>query len=94
MTTGIRVWENQIRRPKLKLDNRIAFLTVTAKLDIDDAAEELGLSVSGVGKQLDPIENTFGIRLFKKIGGGLTLTDDVQRFHDDAMKAVDEVLLA
>ena len=83
-----------MRRPKVKLDNLIAFLTVTAKHDVDDAAEELGLSASGVRKQLDAIENTFGIRLFEKTRGILTLTDDGELFFDDAMKAVEQALLA
>jgi DNA-binding transcriptional LysR family regulator len=59
-----------------------------------DAAEELGLSASGVRKQLDTIENTFGIRLFEKTRGILTLTDDGELFFDDAMKAVEQALLA
>jgi hypothetical protein len=62
-----------MRRPKVKSDNLIAFLTVTAKHDVDDAVEELGLSASGVRKQLDIIENTFGFCLFEKTGGVLTL---------------------
>ena len=44
-----------MRRPKVKLDNLVAFLTVTAKHDVDDGAEALGLSASGVRKQLDAI---------------------------------------
>jgi DNA-binding transcriptional LysR family regulator len=58
-----------MRRPKVKLDNLIAFMTVAEKHNVDDAAEELGLSASGIRKQLDNIENTFGIRLFEKLEG-------------------------
>jgi DNA-binding transcriptional LysR family regulator len=83
-----------MRRPKVKLDNLITFMTVAAKHDVDDAAEDLGLSASGVRKQLDTIENTFGIRLFAKSGGSLTLTDDGELFYGDAMKAVEQALLA
>jgi len=83
-----------MRRPKVKLDNLIVFTTVAEKHDIDDAAEELGLSASGVRKQLDIIENTFGIRLFEKIGGKLILTEDGQEFYEDATKAVGQALLA
>jgi len=85
---------NQMRRPKVKLDNLITFITVAEKHDIEDAAEELGLSASGVRKQLDTIENTFGIRLFEKIGGRLILTEDGEQFYEDAMKAVEQALLA
>ncbi len=83
-----------MRRPKVKLDNLIAFMTIAAKHNVEDAAKELGLSASGVRKQLDVIENTFGIRLFEKIGGSLILTDDGELFYEDAMKAVEQVLLA
>ena len=38
---------NQMRRPKVKLDNLIAFITVAEKHDIDDAAEVLRLSPPG-----------------------------------------------
>lgn len=83
-----------MRRPKVKLDNLVAFLAVAEKRDIDDAAGELGLSASGVRKQLDAIENTFGIRLFEKIQGRLMLTEDGELFYEDAMKAVEQALLA
>lgn len=83
-----------MRRPKVKLDNLIAFMTVAARHNIDDAADELGLSASGVRKQFENLENTFGIRLFESIRGRLVLTEDGALFHEDARKAVDQVLLA
>lgn len=83
-----------MRRPKVKLDNLIAFLMVAEKHNIDDAASEIGLSASGVRKHLDTIENTFGIRLFEKVGGRLVLTGDGESFHQDAMRVVQQTLLA
>lgn len=83
-----------MRRPKVKLDNLMALLTVAAKRNVDDAAEELGLSPSGVRKQLDAIENMFGIRLFEKIGGRLELTKDGEQFYEDAMRGVEQIVLA
>lgn len=83
-----------MRRPKVKLDNLIVFMTVAEKYGIDDAAQELGLSASGVRKQLDTIENVFGIRLFERISGSLILTEDGRLFYEDAMKAVKQALLA
>jgi len=83
-----------MRRPKVKLDNLIAFMTVADKHNIDDAASEMGLSGSGIRKQLDAIEDTFGIRLFEKIGGRLVLTEDGECFYEDATKAVEQALLA
>lgn len=83
-----------MRRPKVKLDNLIALKAVAAYHNVDDAARELGLSASGVRKQIDVIENTFGIRLFEKIGGRLTLTKDGEQFCEDAMKGVEQIALA
>jgi hypothetical protein len=34
---------NRMRRPKVKVVNLIAFMTVAEKYNVDDAAEELGL---------------------------------------------------
>jgi len=39
-------------------------------------------------------KNTFGIRLLEKSGGRLVLTEDGELFHEDAMKAVGQALLA
>ena len=83
-----------MRRPKVKLDNLVAFMTVAAQRNVDDAADELGLSASGVRKQLDNIENTFGIRLFESTRVSLILTEDGERFHEDARKVVEQALLA
>jgi DNA-binding transcriptional LysR family regulator len=83
-----------MRRPKVKLDNLIAFMTVADKYNIDDAAGNLGLSASGVRKQLENLENTFGIRLFESVRGKLILTEDGESFYEDARRAVDQVLLA
>jgi len=82
-----------MRRPKVKLDNLIAVIAVAAKHNIDDAADELGLSSSGVRKQIENIEDVFGIRLFENIRGSLSLTEDGELFHEDAKKAVEQVLL-
>lgn len=83
-----------MRRPKVKLDHLIALITVAEKHNIDDAASEMGLSGSGVRKQLDAIEEAFGVRLFEKIGGRLVLTEDGELFRENAVKAVGQALLA
>ena len=83
-----------MRRPKMKLDNLIAFMTVAQEHNVEDAASEMGLSVSGVRKQLDVVENTLGIRLFEKVGGRLILTSEGELFHRDAARAVEQALLA
>lgn len=81
-------------RPKVKLDNLVAFLTVAAKHNVEDAAHELGLSASGVRKQIGNIEDTFGLRLFESAAGSLTMTEDGVLFYEGAKRAVDQALLA
>jgi DNA-binding transcriptional LysR family regulator len=48
-----------MRRPKVKLNSLVAFLVVAEKRDINDAANEMGLSASTIRKQLDAIEKYF-----------------------------------
>lgn len=83
-----------MRRPKVKLDNLITFMTVAVEHSIDGAAEELGLSASGVRKQLENLEAIFGVRLFESVRGSLTLTEDGRLFYEDAAKTVEQALLA
>ncbi len=83
-----------MRRPKVKLDNLIAVMVVAEKHNIDDAADELGLSSSGVRKQIEALESVLGIRIFESIRGVLILTADGEEFHEDARRAVEQVLLA
>lgn len=83
-----------MRRPKVKLDNLTTFMTVAERHNIEDAANDLGLSASGVRKQIENIESTFGLRLFESSRGSLSLTDDGKLFYEDAKKAVDQALLA
>lgn len=83
-----------MRRAKVKLDSLIAFMAVAERGNIDSAADELGLSASGVRKQLENIETTFGIRLFESRRGSLALTEDGDAFYQDTKKAVEQVLLA
>jgi len=83
-----------MRRPKTKLDNLITFMTVAVRHSIDSAADELGLSPSGVRKQLENIEDALNVRLFESRRGSLVLTEEGQSFYGDSRKAVDQILLA
>ena len=69
-------------------------MTVAARRNIDDAADELGLSPSGVRKQMEAPESVLGIRLFESIRGTLSFTADGEKFYADATRAVEQVLLA
>ena len=83
-----------MRRPQVKLDNLITFMTVAAKHNVEKAADELGLSASGVRKQIENLEVTLGTRLLEGRRGRLVLTDEGESFYEDAKRGVEQVLLA
>lgn len=83
-----------MRRPQVKLDNLITFMTVAAKHTIEEAADELGLSASGVRKQLENLEVTLGTRLLEGRRGRLVLTEEGESFYEDAKRGVEQVILA
>ena len=83
-----------MRRPKLKLDNLLAFLTLAETGDFDLAAEELGLSLSALRKQLDSLQDTVGSRLFHRTKDGQVLTLDGEILLPAAKIALEYVLLA
>jgi LysR family transcriptional regulator, benzoate and cis,cis-muconate-responsive activator of ben and cat genes len=83
-----------MRRPKLKLDNLIAILTLAEKRDFNEAARELGLTTSALRKQVEAVENTVGSRLFRRTRDGLALTEDGEVLHPATLKAIEYVLLA
>lgn len=83
-----------MRRPKLKLDNLIAFLTLAEKRDFNRAAEDLGLTTSALRKQIEAIQDAIGSQLFQRTKDGPILTDDGEVLHPAALKAIESVLLA
>ncbi|MBB5343780.1 LysR family transcriptional regulator [Tunturibacter empetritectus] len=83
-----------MRRPKVKLDNLVAIITVAEKHDIDVAAGEMGLTASAVRKQIEVVESTLGVRLFEGKKGNLMPTEDGELFLVDAKRSVEHALLA
>jgi len=83
-----------MRRPKLKLDNLIAFLTLAETGDFNRAADELGVTLSTLRKQMESIQDTVGSRLFHKTKDGQVLTEDGEVLRPAAQTAIEYVLLA
>lgn len=83
-----------MRRPKTKLDNLVAVLTVAERHDIDAAANEMGLSSSAVRKQIEVVERVLGVPMFAGSKGRLVLTEDGEEFVADARRSVEHALLA
>lgn len=61
-------------------DASVRFLSFTR------AAETLGLTQSGVSRQIHNLEQFIGLKLFERAGPKLVLTDDGQRYYDDVSR--------
>lgn len=83
-----------MRRPKVKLDNLVAVITVAKRHDFDAAAKEMGLTASAVRKQVETVESILGVPLFEGKKGSLVLTEDGESFIVDAKRSVEHSLLA
>jgi LysR family hydrogen peroxide-inducible transcriptional activator len=83
-----------MRRPKLKLDNLLAILTLAEERDFSRAAEELGISVSALRKQVDAVQDAVGGRLFRRTKDGPILTEDGEVLRPAALKVIEDVFLA
>ena len=83
-----------MRRPRIKLDNLVAVITVSERHDVDAAAHEMGLTPSAVRKQIELVESVLGVRLFASNSGLPTLTEDGKIFHAEAVRSVEHANLA
>lgn len=61
-------------------DASVRFLSFTR------AAETLGLTQSGVSRQIQNLELFIGVKLFERVGPKLVLTDDGKRYYDDVSR--------
>ncbi|AGC43034.1 LysR family transcriptional regulator [Myxococcus stipitatus DSM 14675] len=66
-----------------------AFLRVVQEGRLSQAARGLGLSQSGLSRQLQSLESELGTRLLVRTPGGAVLTDAGERFLPHAQRALD-----
>jgi DNA-binding transcriptional LysR family regulator len=83
-----------MRRPKVKLDHLSTVICLAEKRNVEDAADELGLTPSAIRKQIEAIESLLGVRIFESGPRGLSLTEYGDVLHIQAQRAVDQALLA
>ncbi len=83
-----------MRRPKLKLDNLVALLTLAEKRDINKAAKELGVTPSAFRKQIEAVQEAVGSRLFQRTKDGPALTEDGEVLRPAALMVIEYALLA
>jgi DNA-binding transcriptional LysR family regulator len=83
-----------MRRPKVKLDHLSTIICLAEKRNLEDAADELGLTPSAIRKQIEAIESLLGVRIFENGPKGLSLTEYGDVLHIQAQRTVDQALLA
>ena len=83
-----------MRIPRITIDMMVAVVALVQKRTMELAAKELGLTPSAVHKRIQAVNGLIGRPLFSKVENGMALTEIGRRFYPDAVKALEEVLLA
>jgi len=83
-----------MRVPRITIDMMVAVVALAQKRTMELAAKDLGLSPSAVSKRIQAANKVIGRPLFMTTENGMALTDAGKRFYPDAVKAVEETLLA
>jgi DNA-binding transcriptional LysR family regulator len=78
----------------LTIDVLVAVIALVERRTFELAGEELSLSASAVHKRIRMAENTLGQRLFMGTSEGMLLTKEGQVFYADAVRTVEQALLA
>lgn len=73
------------------LQNLRAFLEVARCGGFSSAARKLGLATSVVAKRVDQLEDTTGVRLFRRTTRGITLTEAGQNWTDRVRSVLGDV---
>jgi LysR family cyn operon transcriptional activator len=84
-----------MRVPQLTIDMLVAVIALARKKTLDKAAEEIGvITASAVYKRVQAASKLFGAPLFLNTEHGMVLTEAGQALYVDAVKAVEQTLLA
>ncbi len=69
----------------MTLINRLRTFDIVARqLNLRKTAEQLHVSEPAISQQLSLLEEDFGVKLHKKSGAGIVLTEEGKIFLDDA----------
>jgi DNA-binding transcriptional LysR family regulator len=84
-----------LRVPQVTIDMMVAVIALAHKRTFEKAAEEIGvITASAVHKRVQTASNLFGAPLFVHSVEGMALTSVGEAFYIDAVKAVEQTLLA
>jgi DNA-binding transcriptional LysR family regulator len=87
--------EVSIRVPQITIDMMVAVIALAHERTLEKAAKEIGvISPSAVQKRVQAASKLSGALLFVNSVGGMTLTTAGEAFYRDAVKAVEQTLLA
>lgn len=70
------------------------FLAVAEERNVTRAAERLGIGQPPLSQQIHALEDELGVRLFRRTGHGVVLTEAGEAFAADAKRLVDDARLA
>jgi len=83
-----------MRAPRITIDMMVAIVTLAQKRTLMGASKALGISPSAVQKRIQAANRVLSRPLFMRIDNGVALTQAGERFYPDAVKALEETLLA
>lgn len=84
-----------MRVPQITIDMMVAVIALAHKKTFEKAAEEIGtIESSAVFKRVRAASRLFGAPLFFNSAEGMTLTEAGETFYIDAVRAVEQTLLA
>jgi DNA-binding transcriptional LysR family regulator len=92
MTINIR--GSAMRVPSLTIDVLVAVIALVERRTFESAGEELSLSASAIQKRIRTAESILGQRLFMGTSEGMLLTKEGEVFYPDAVRTVEQALLA
>lgn len=83
-----------MRIPRITIDMMVAVMALAQKKTMEQAGKDLGLSPSAVYKRIQAASAVLGSPLFLRTENGMVLTEAGERFYPDAVRALEETLLA
>lgn len=83
-----------MRIPRITIDMMVAVVALAQKKTMELAGKDLALSPSAVHKRVQAASAVLGSPLFLRTENGMALTETGKRFYPDAVRALEETLLA
>jgi DNA-binding transcriptional LysR family regulator len=76
---------------KMTLNQLMAFVATAKHGNITEASKELHITQPAISRQLRLLEENSGLKLYKRVGNGIELTEDGRRFFADAQALLSQM---